>query len=155
MAKMSRSMLKDLIKECLVEVLQEGLGFDNVISERVAKPKRSLHQSMGLGYADRPPKRRKHPILDAPALRENAPPSLSRRVPNTIASVSNDPIMQALLEDTAQSTLLNQDQAENHRGIQPQSDIPLDALGLMGANPSTWETLAFTNLQDSDKIKLE
>ena len=146
MAKVSKSILKSLIKECIIEVLQEGLGFEDVLSER-ARPqprRRAVSQAAGLGHHEpriKSPRR----TLAAPAMHKQAPPSLSSRVPNTIASVSNDPTIQALLEDTAQSTLPYQDRAESSRGPQAQSDIPLEALDLMGAQTSTWETLAFTN----------
>ena len=62
MAKMSRRALKSLIKECVVEILQEGLGFDDFIAESVAQPRRE-RKSMGLGRPDRPPKRRKRQAL--------------------------------------------------------------------------------------------
>ena len=155
MAKMSRSALRSLVKECIVEVLQEGLGFDDLMAESVARPRREHRQSMGMPATARPSKRRKHPVLDAPAIRHDPPPSMGDRVPRAIASVSSDPGLQALLEDTAQTTMLNQDRAENSRTSQAQSDVPLEALGLMGAKTSTWETLAFTNLPDSGRIKLE
>jgi len=155
MAKISRNVLKSLIKECIVEVLQEGLGFDDLIAESVVQPRRARRQSTKLSHSDHQPKRRKHTILDEPAIRRAAPPDLGDRIPRAIASVSSDPSLQALLEDTAQTTMLNQDRAENSRTSRAQSDIPLEALGLMGAKTNTWETLAFTNLSDPDRIKLE
>ena len=158
MAKMSKGALKSLIKECIIEVLQEGLGFDGMLAEQTQPRARERSSHMDLGRRERASarQRRKHPVLDAPALRRESPPSLSNRVPNSIASVSNDPAIQALLEDTAHTTLQKQNAAENSRGPQAQSDIPLEALGLMGAKTSTWETLAFTNAPvNSNGIKPE
>ena len=158
MAKISKGALKSLIKECIVEVLQEGLGFDGMLAEQVQPTAREYSSHMGLSRREKAPtrQRRKHPILDAPAVRGEQAPSLSNRIPNSIASVSNDPAIQALLEDTAHTKLQKQNAAENSRGPQAQSDIPLEALGLMGAKTNTWETLAFTNVPtNSNGIKPE
>ena len=155
MAKMSKGALKSLIKECIVEVLQEGLGFDEMLAEQARPRARERSTRMSLDPRDKPParKRRKHPVLDAPAAQRV--PTLSSRISNTIANVSSDPTMQALLEDTAQSTLQYQDRSETSRGPTARSDVPLDTLDMLGAKTSTWETLAFTNMPDPSKIKLE
>ena len=65
MAKISRRMLKGLIKECLVEILQEGLDFGDVIAERTRAPNRKATLAEGLGYNNehRSTPKRKHPIL--------------------------------------------------------------------------------------------
>ena len=156
MAKMSKSALKLLIKECIVEVLQEGLGFDGELVERAERqPRRIRSAEASLSNSGRRSSQPNHPVLDAPAARRESAPSLSSRISNTIANVSSDPTLQALLEDTAQSTLRNQDSAETSRGPTAQSDVPMDTLSMLGAKTSTWEALAFTNLPDPSKIKLE
>ena len=39
MAKVTKKMLKGIVKECLVEILSEGLGDSDVISEHTKKVK--------------------------------------------------------------------------------------------------------------------
>ena len=150
MAEMSRHALKGLIKECLVEILQEGLNTGNLsaITERKQAPRRKAPKRGRKASIAMPGRQEFNAALDTPAHRENLP-TLSRRLPQTIASVSSDPTFQALLEDTANTTLRTQQDAESHRGPQSQSDIPLEALGMMGAETSTWETLAFSDAKDA------
>ena len=146
MAKMSRHALKGLIKECLVEILQEGISADNLgaITERKAPPKRKQQTRSRKASIALPGRQAFNPALDTPISKQRKS-ALSERISPAIASVSSDPTMQSLLEDTANTTLRRQGQAENHRGPQSQSDIPLEALGMMGAETSTWETLAFSD----------
>ena len=158
MAKLSKVALKRLIKECLVEILQEGLGFDDIVPPPRFKPtkkRRETVMQMSPEWRDRSRPRKKHPVLKPPALRESVP-SLSNRIPKAIASVSSDPTIQALLEDTARTTLADQSRAEHSRGPQAQSDVSLEALDVLGARSNTWEALAFSDAQiDPDSIKLE
>jgi hypothetical protein len=148
MAKISRNALKGLIKECLVEILQEGLSADGLdaITERKAPRKRTQQARSRKASIALPGRQAFNPALDTPVSKQRKS-ALSERISPAIASVSSDPTMQSLLEDTANTTLRRQGQAENHRGPQSQSDIPLEALGMMGAETSTWETLAFSDAQ--------
>jgi hypothetical protein len=153
MAKISKSALKGLIKECLVEILEEGL-LAQPLSEsrrREPAPQRSTPKrprSLSENLEARTPSF--NPALDTPV----NPPSLSSRVSPTIARVSSDPSIQALLEDTAATTFQNQNNAENQRGPQAQTDVPLDALGMLGAKMNHWADMAFSESRvDPSKLK--
>ena len=150
MAKISKTALKGLIKECLVEILQEGLATQLMTSNPPAKKRKRKLSSINSAshdmneHADPRRRRNYNPALDTPIA------SLSERVSPTIARVSNDPSIQALLEDTAATTLKTQHDAENQRGPQAQTDVPLESLG---ANVRNWATMAFSEEKiDSSKL---
>jgi hypothetical protein len=150
MAKISKTALKGLIKECLVEILQEGLATQLMTSNPpVKKRKRKLSSINSASHvidehADPRRRRNYNPSLDTPIT------SLSDRVSPTIARVSSDPSIQALLEDTAATTLKTQHGAENQRGPQAQTDVPLESLG---ANVRNWAAMAFSEDKiDSSKL---
>ena len=126
MSKVSRSVLKSLVKECLVEILSEGLvGANNQIQEskRVAAKKKPVA------------KKRK--------------PAERKVIPETVRSITNDPLMQSIFADTARTTL--QEQAEADR----RNVVPMDAQARMadasdpnevfGEAAANWATLAFSD----------
>jgi hypothetical protein len=154
MAKISKSALKGLIKECLVEILEEGL-LAQPLSEsrsRASTASRNVPKKRARSLSEnlQPRKPSFNPALDTPV----NPPSLADRVPPTIARVSSDPSIQALLEDTAATTFQTQNNAENQRGPQAQTDVPLEALGMMGAKMGNWADMAFSESRvDPSKLK--
>ena len=94
--KLTRSSLKKLIKECIVEVLAEGLGDDsvsNLVSES-SSPKRS-RQIQGKKSSSR---RSSH--LDSI--------KFDKKVNEAASSMSDDPVMQSIFADTAKTTLQEQ-----------------------------------------------
>jgi len=154
MAKISKSALKGLIKECLVEILEEGLLAQHLSESRsrasTASRNAPKKRARSLSENLQPRKPSFNPALDTPV----NPPSLADRVPPTIARVSSDPSIQALLEDTAATTFQTQNNAENQRGPQAQTDVPLEALGMMGAKMGNWADMAFSESRvDPSKLK--
>jgi len=154
MAKISKSALKGLIKECLVEILEEGL-LAQPLSEsrsRASTASRNVPKKRARSLSEnlQPRKPSFNPALDTPV----NPPSLADRVLPTFARVSSDPSIQALLEDTAATTFQTQNNAENQRGPQAQTDVPLEALGMMGAKMGNWADMAFSESRvDPSKLK--
>lgn len=151
-----KSQFKALIKECLKEILAEGLGTTQLVESRSSKA-----QMVNENHPVRQPRPRQqyHPGLDEP--RQSAAPMPQQNhakslVENSISRLTNDPAMASIFADTAASTYAKQPQSAMGGGaIQknvPATDIPLDALAgaLGGMNPSSWESLAFT---DSKKLK--
>ena len=120
--KLTRSELKSLIKECLVEIFQESFSSKNDLSERKVP------------YQERP----------KTAIRHN----LNNDIPVKSGPKS---IMEELLPDTAQTTLRAQNSAESRgaRSIGYQDKMsqivdqtsPEDLFGDESA--SKWEKLAF------------
>jgi len=98
---MTKSELKSVIKECMLEILAEGLG--NSLNE-VAQKKRQVAQLT-----------EKKEMAQAAAQQR-------RRVADSVAMVTRDPVMQGIFEHTAKTTL--QDQLANDIRAPSVTSIP-------------------------------
>lgn len=116
--KIGKSQLKALIKECLVEILAEGLG-NNITEAATAAPRgprnRDAEPLPGQRAPSRMPtdpfagRRRAADVVSyAP---QHAPPPPP---PAAVSTLTRDPIMAAIFADTAQTTLV-----EQARGVAP------------------------------------
>ena len=126
MAKVSRSILKSLVKECLVEILAEGLVGSN----------NKIHESKKVA-AKRAPARRKKPTI-----KKNV-------IPETIKGMTDDPLMQSIFADTARTTLTEQTDAESNPRIVAGDAISQavdqnDPTELFGEAANNWASLAFS-----------
>lgn len=131
MAKVSRTILKSLVKECLVEILSEGLvGASNQIEEsRKVKPRKAIPKAI--------PKVSKKRVI-----KEDI-------IPETIKNMTDDPLMQSIFADTAKTTLQEQASAErNPRVVAGDSASRTvdrsDPTELFGEAANNWATLAFS-----------
>ena len=103
MAKLSREKLKTIVKECLVEILSEGLSTpDNRLTESSTRHKT----------------KQKHVNL-RPAL-DNI--SFGQKVQQTVGNLTNDPLMASIFADTAVGTLQEQIGAESRGAVAQQGD---------------------------------
>jgi hypothetical protein len=132
---MTKGQLKKIVKECLLEILSEGLG--NATS--------SMTETRNIV----PRKQSNHPVLDRPAIQatqQNAMKNLVKQV------AGGDNIMESILADTANNTLPQMLSAE--RGMPT-----LESMGSTGpvqqeqfegnpeeifGNAMQWANLAFT-----------
>ena len=132
MAKLSREKLKTIVKECLVEILSEGLDTpgDRLVE---SSPRRR-------------PKKKREPVNQRPALDKI---SFGRKVQQTVGSLTDDPLMASIFADTAAGTLQEQISAEGRGGFIGQGDAasrtmaendPTDVFGEAAGN---WAALAF------------
>ena len=110
MAKVSKELLKELVKECLFEILLESTGDTGMnLMENKAPQKRSPKKSTD---------RSLRPALDNIAYgsgkrkKSAKPPS-----PLDVSSITSDPVMAAIFQDTAATTLREQAAAERGRPI--------------------------------------
>jgi hypothetical protein len=103
MAKITRNMLKGIVKECLVELLAEGLGSPEVILEskhRTTKPNQKKSRSM-FDQMDK-------------AFKQKLPKDNFNEAVNSAAQIATeDPVLQGILADTARTTLQDQMQHES------------------------------------------
>lgn len=129
--KLSRSKLKSLIKECIVEVLAEGIGSTPTpakINESVKSRKKQTEP------------RKAKSVLDSI--------KFDSKINETAASLTNDPVMQSIFSDTAKTTL--QEQLNHSSAPPPGSDraahaaAAADPTELFGGS-SNWAALAFTD----------
>jgi len=95
--KISKNELKELIKECIIEVLADGLGRDlhEVVSHKRHRPQRQKPQA--------PQRKQTHVPSDA-------------LLDAVKAEAGGDPIMESILSDTAKTTLPRMLGSEDVRG---------------------------------------
>ena len=145
MAKMTRGNLKSLVKECLFEILLEASeDSTSPLAESSLKRKRGKSSRKKV---DRNPSRR--PALDKISmnLKDSAPPQ--RNV--DVSGLTSDPVMAAIFQDTAATTLVEQAQAESRPGHATAGRMDAAAMAvaqnepadLFGAASKNWATLAF------------
>ena len=134
MSKLLRSELKTIVKECLVEILSEGLASsEKTISESVIS-KKTL-----------PPRRK---ALD------NISYNKKKKIKKTVlnSNITSDPILNEMLADTAVSTLQEQHAAERKSGsnVQVAGDAAAKLVAesnvedLFGESSTKWASLAFS-----------
>jgi hypothetical protein len=135
MAKMTRNNLKSLVKECLFEILLESTSGEMAPQINEAKKirrKRSMSSK---------PLR---PSLDHVAInKKKSAPQVD------VSHLTEDPIMAAIFQDTANTTLVEQADAE--RGKMPKGGGDAASLAVAKSDPSqlfgeasrNWAALAF------------
>lgn len=142
MAKVNRSMLKNIVKECLVEILSEGITGGNVeeLNESFSssKPKKTFKQEMS--------------SVKSPAKRKVVNERFEENTQKIISQATNDPIMASILSDTAKTTLQEQNTADrpNHFASKPtdsysQAVSESDPMELFGGASNNWASLAFSD----------
>ena len=142
MAKVTKKMLKSVVKECLVEILSEGLGEEQTLTEskNVRRKSKSIFDQMDESFEKRP-----HPSDNV---------SFGNRVSAIASAATSDPLLQSILEDTAKTTLQDQMQHESsiptvtNMGASHSSPAPtggegagLDINSLFGEATKNWSEL--------------
>ena len=123
--KMTRSKLKGIVKECLVEILAEGINTE----VHVENSKRA---------------RREKQLQEERALKERRS-RLETSIDTTVSSITDNSVMQSILADTARTTLQEQMSHEGSRPSSPGSGGPgvnLDAI--FDESETNWSKLAFS-----------
>lgn len=140
MAKVSKSLLKEIVKECLVEILAEGLTGGNVDTLKESVENVSYAHNRNI-KSMLPPKKSKKVVNEN--FKEN-----TRKV---ISAATSDPVMAALLEDTANTTLQEQNSADGAKfAAKPQDELSqvvaeADPSELFGEASNNWAHLAFSD----------
>ncbi len=140
MAKVSKELLKELVKECLFEILLESTGDTglNLMEDKVSpkkSPKKSANRSL-------------RPALDNISYGNNKRRKTAKPAsPLDVSSITSDPVMAAIFQDTAATTLREQAAAERGRPLanDPISQVvsETDPSQLFGESSQNWATLAF------------
>ncbi len=149
--KIGKSELKALIKECLVELLAEGLG-SNITEAAHAKPR-------GPRNRDAEPlpgqQRTTRPVVDPFAGRKRAldetrvgPAPVQHRapapIPAAVSALTRDPVMAAIFADTAQTTLIEQNNGVRAGDAASQAAAKADPTQLFDeAQIDKWNEAAF------------
>ncbi len=121
--KVSRNQLKSVVKECLMEILAEGLLHGEVAGPQKKAKKRHVVKEA----AD--------PVSD----------NFDSAVNRTVSSLTNDSIMSSILADTAKTTFQEQLQAEKSprsAGV-TMNESTADLGDAFGDSADRWASLAF------------
>ena len=130
---MTKTQLKSIVKECLVELLAEGLNNTAAVATKRNR------QNTGQKIRDEEQRLKEH--------RQK----FEVRVEDTVSTITEDPIMQSILQDTARTTL--QEQLSNELptgqggmeasslGAGPGPGINLDSI--FEGSSKNWGKLAF------------
>lgn len=148
MTLMTRSDLKNIVKECLVEILSEGIG--GRVTEAKRAPAAATPKSTERSLVEM--HKMKQSIANSiqygrPASSKSSPQSA---VKSLVKSVTNDDVMAALFADTAKTTL--QEQVESDRRLlrghadddAPEDDTPSAGQGFSEEMSRHWSSLAFS-----------
>ena len=164
----SRNAIKNLVKECLIEILAEGLVGNRTatISESrelkgaVYEAKERSIQSQELNRKPivteaRSPQKRKNSYLDSITMgidnNVNKQPQVDKSVQQKVEGITNDPVMADIFADTAMTTLREQKEGAgtNPMAITSQGDAAAKVVDqslpedLFGSSASKWANLAF------------
>ncbi len=141
MAKVKRSVLKEIVKECLLEILFEGIDSEPGYDEE--EPIREARQPR---RASRPSPTRNL----AAAVQETQQRSASKRQPrpdrtkDAVSELTDDPVMASIYADTAQTTL--REQVEGRRQTADNAAVVVDRAEDMGdifEGAGNWAAIAF------------
>jgi hypothetical protein len=162
--KLDKQLFKSIVKECLVEILSEGLSSNTELLERkselressqtvnrdVKRSVASLQQASAPAHMS--PAKRGHldQITYGVPTRENPNPAGADKTKNLVSKVTNDPIMREIFADTAASTLREQQEAQGRAqaATKPADDAARivassDPTELFGGASEKWASLAF------------
>ena len=139
MAKVKRSVLKEIVKECLLEILFEGID-----SESGYEEEEPIREARTQRRAPRPsPKREVRRQTSEPKhLQENA-------VNAAVSELTSDPLMASIFADTAQTTL-----QEQREGRRPPADAAAavvdsaDDLNNIFEGSGNWAAIAFNEVDN-------
>ena len=133
MAKLNKAALKSIIKECLMEILAEAAAPDisnNRPAPRAKRKRETPEREFLAGIKEE--KRRRTPAVD-------------------VSQVTSDPVMAAIFEDTAKSTLVEQAANESSvpmyggspAGNPRQEHVPANLDNVFGDSARKWADIAF------------
>ena len=143
MAKVSRSVLKEIVKECLLEILFEGIdsepGYEEDEPIREARrPRRRASRPSKKSLATAVEQQQGRPKKKAP-INEN-------HFRQQAAELTEDPMMQSIFADTAMTTLQEQKEgrrtpADNAAAVVQETDN----LENLFEGASNWAAIAFND----------
>lgn len=114
MSKVTKEALKSVIKECLIEILAEGLPLGRNVSQQTKKISSNVSQKKGKSIFDHLDEVKRGTVKPV----ENFSSSVLRAV----KTATDDPILQSMLAETAKTTLQEQMQHEQSIPRVPQID---------------------------------
>jgi hypothetical protein len=152
MSKITKSDLKGIVKECLIEILAEGLLPGKTTISESKRKKRKLSQKLEKSTSHvRPSYLDSLSYGEIPQIKEE-----KRQPPKINTNISNDSVLNEIFADTAANTLQEQIAADSRKhgmmSVSSQGDQaskivaksnPVDLFG--GEAASKWSKLAFSD----------
>ena len=147
MAKVKRSVLKEIVKECLLEILFEGIDSESGFEEE-EEPIREARQHRRTSR----PSRKKNLSRAAMDVQEKSSLKKNKRlqessVQDAVSELTQDPLMSSIFADTAQTTL-----QEQREGRKPPADAAAavvsqaDDLENIFEGAGNWAAIAFNEV---------
>jgi len=152
--KLDKQLFKSIVKECLVEILSEGLSSNTEVVERktnlrentqsekiVSKRTLTSLQQTNNAPSQISPVKRGHldQITFGIPTKENPGSGNLDKTKNLVSKVTNDPIMREIFADTAASTLREQHESQGRTQI---SSTPADEAARIVASTDPTELFA-------------
>lgn len=152
MSKLSRTVLKDIVREVMVEILLEGVNqnedrYVSNINETKNYRKRNLKNTVG----NKSSRDKKPSYLDNISFNQKKEKIEEAQRGSTMPTLphSNNPVMTEIFKDTAATTLKEQIGAERNKQPVPKDEASRiarnsDLTQLFGQSASNWASLAFS-----------
>tara|TARA_A100001515_G_C4592282_1_gene216396 strand:+ start:8928 stop:9440 length:513 start_codon:yes stop_codon:yes gene_type:complete len=166
MQKLSRNILKEIVKECIVEIFEESFfgGPGELMNENVQHYQSDRNQTSARRTSRRPQRSNQQNIsrrkgLDniSYASEEKSRPvqneAFNRKINNITSNMTSDPVMTDIFKDTAATTLQSQIGAETNKGMHvlaggdsaAKQAYHSDPTELFAESASKWASLAFAD----------
>ena len=143
MSKITRSALKTIVKECLIEIISEGVGSD-IIDVKSPKQHSERRKRKAVRKNVSSHKQVKEAVFDD---------SFDSATSDAVSDLTSDPIMSDIFHDTARTTL--QEQYSSDGPAKHGSSAPIDAyqrqaastddVGDLFSSAGKWADLAFAD----------
>ena len=168
MAKLSRTVLKSVVKECLVEILNEGILNEegtsrSMISEsRSTRPRKSSSSLSGVArLSSSRDSSHQRPALDSVSYNSNENTTINEKfeknIDNVVKNLTSDPVLSSIFQDTARTTLQEQRSSSDsgnspvphERAMLTQGDTAAkvaassDPMEMFAGASDRWASLAF------------
>lgn len=150
MSQITRGQLKSIVKECLVEILSEGL----LRGKNESVPEPTKIDSRPQQSKNRIPPRSESPALKSVSFGTRTPSTPQKKIAesavrNHVGTITSDPVMSQILEDTATTTLQEQIYAERVPGRPSAADVMTESSQVfpdefLTESAKNWSTLAFS-----------
>jgi len=123
MPKMTKGVLKGIVKECLVEILQEGLvetrsSLNESYSHASTRQRRNKRPSAGT--SQRSGRRQGLDSISYSGNKEPENKSFNRNAKKAAERLTSDPVLSSILMDTARTTLQEQNKSGNVQHNRPK-----------------------------------
>jgi len=155
MTKLTKESLKDIVKECLIEILAEGLTSKRTASLNERKElKKQINNSRIDENRELRPARNRYSYLDnIPVGQRSSTNEEKERATKVAKTITSDPLMGSIFADTAMTTLKEQGISNRAKGtVTPNSDAAArlvessDPAELFGEASQNWAHLAFSGV---------